>query len=105
MNTVYQGALAPEALIQNITPGLSGVDLSTVTAATFKVKKPDGTIYSWAATRSNQTATTLTLTYVFQSAADTAQLGSHVAVAFLTVPAGVVRTIPQNYTVVDQYAG
>lgn len=101
---VYQGAKAPEAHVKNVTPGTSGVDLSTVTAATFSVEKPDGTIVSWAAARSAQTATTLTLTYTFASSGlDVAIPGPYAIVVTLTIPAGTVRCQPYLLTVRGQY--
>lgn len=103
MAIIYQGAVAPEAFVLNLTPGTSGVDLSTVTAAQIKVKRPDGSFLTWTATRSLQTTTTLTLTYVLTTP-DTTLLGKHVAYAILTVPGGTVRSVPLAFTVADQYA-
>lgn len=100
----YAGAKAPDAYTLDLTPGTSGIDLSTVTAATLSVERPDGSIVSWTATRSNQTATTLTLTYVFAvSGADIAVAGPYAVVAILTVPLGTVRSAPQLLTVRGQY--
>lgn len=90
---VYVGAIAPEAYVLNVTPGDSGVDLSTVTAATFYVRDVDGTDTTWNATRSNQTADTLTLTHTFVSG-DVDEPGDIVIYAKLTIPSGTVRTVP-----------
>lgn len=100
--TIYQGAVAPEALAINVVPGQSGLDLSTVTAATLSVKDLAGTVSTWSATRSNQTASTLTLTHTLV-AGDTAVLGLHIVYANLTVPGGTIRTIPKTFTVADPF--
>ena len=95
---VYEDAVAPESYRLNIVPGDSGIDLSTVTAVAFSVQDQLGNIATWTATRSNQTATTLTATHVF-IAADIASKGRYVVYAKLTVPGGTVRTAPQTLTV------
>ena len=99
---VYEDAVAPEAAVMNVTPGDSGVDLSTVTAAAFKVLKPSGTEDSWTATRSNQTANTLTLTYTLL-AANVAVPGRYAIYASLTIPSGTVRTKPVVLLVRGKY--
>lgn len=103
-NVVYQGAKAPEAYVLNVTPGDSGVDLSTVSAASLSVSLSDGTETTWAATRSNQTASTLRLTHTFDSGGtETAQPGTYVVYAVLTIPSGVVRTAPRVLQVRGEY--
>lgn len=101
---VYQGAQAPQAYVLDITPGDSGVDLSTVTDAEFQVLRPDGTEVTWAADMSNQTATTLTLTYEYVTPdpqanppvlSDLAQADRYVILAVLTIPSGVVPCEPR----------
>lgn len=88
----------------DVTPGTSGIDLSTVTNAVFGVEKPDGTVVEWAATMSNQTATTLTLTYVLSAlGTDVAIPGPYAVVAFLEIPSGTVRTAPRLLTVMGMY--
>lgn len=99
---VYEDAVAPEALVMNITPGSSGVDLSTVTAGSFKVLKSDGSEATYTGTRSNQTTTTLTLTYTIL-AADLAKPGRYAVYASLTIPSGTVRTKPQVLYVRGKY--
>lgn len=102
MITVRSGAVAPEAYVLDVTPGSSGVDLSTVTAAVFNVRRPDGTTTTWTATRSNQTSSTLKMTHTFV-AADTNQQGEHRVYAALTIPSGTVRTAPQTVNVLPEY--
>lgn len=99
---VYSGAGPAEAYVLNVTPGDTGVDLSTVTAASLSVQLQDGTVATWTATRSNQTATTLKLTHTF-AAAETAQIGTYRIVANLTVPAGTVRCLPRRLAVLNPY--
>jgi hypothetical protein len=101
---VHQGAKAPEAYVLNVVPGDSGVDLSTVSAASFSVRLHGGTETTWAATRSNQTATTLKLTHTFDSGGtETAIVGDYVVYAVLTIPSGTVRTEPLTLQVRGEY--
>lgn len=100
--SVYAGAVAPEAYSLSVTPGTSGIDLSTVTAASFKVVKAGGTSATWTATRSNQTTSTLTLTYTFLSG-DIDTPGVYAIYAALTIPSGTVRTQPKQLIVKGQY--
>lgn len=101
---VYQGAKAPDAYVLNVIPGDSGIDLSTVTAATFAVRLPDGTETSWSASRSNQTTTTLRLTHTFDAlGAELATQGPYVIYAALTIPSGTVRTEPLRLQVKGEF--
>lgn len=101
---VYQGAIAPEAYTLDITPGtVNPVDLSTVSAATLSVRKPDGTVVAWAATISNQTTSTITLTHTFLTG-DIALLGDYAIVASLTIPSGTVRAKTAILTVLGKFS-
>lgn len=91
MNFVYLNPVAPEVYASDIVPGTSGIDLSTVTAATFSVRKPDETELSWTTTLSNQTSTTLTLTHAYVTG-DVDIPGRYLVFALLTMPSGTVRT-------------
>lgn len=91
--SVYAGAVGPETYALDITPGTTGVDLSTVTAAILYVRKSDGSETTWAVAMSNQTATTLTVTHVYVSG-DVDLSGDYVAFAVLTIPSGAVRNAP-----------
>jgi hypothetical protein len=91
---VYLDPVAPEVYVLDLTPGTSGVDLSTVSAAVLVVQEPDGTQTTWSAVRSNITSTTLTLTHAY-AAGDVDQAGEFVIYAALTIPSGTVRSIPQ----------
>lgn len=99
---VWQNAVAPEAYILDITPGVSGVDLSTVSVASLKVKKPDGTLATWAVLVTNQTSTTLRLTHSYVTG-DVDQAGTYYVYAQLTIPAGTARSMPRTLLVVPQY--
>lgn len=92
---VYVGAVAPEAYVLDLTPGTTGVDLSTVSASLLRVQDPDGNETTWSVVASNITATTLTLTHDFIST-DLDRPGLYVIYAELTVPAGTVRSIPRS---------
>lgn len=103
-NWVRQGAKAPEAYVLNVTPGESGVDLNTVSAAAFSVRLAGGTETSWTAATSNQTSSTLTLTHTFDTGgAETAQIGTYVVYAILTIPSGTVRTEARELPVKGEY--
>ena len=100
--TVYQGAVPPEQYTLDVTPGSSGVDLSTVTAASFLILRADGATATWIATRTNQTATTLTLSYPLTSS-DVNVAGVYAVYAALTIPSGTVRTAPRQLVVKGTY--
>ncbi|HZC31138.1 MAG TPA: hypothetical protein VE261_06425, partial [Gaiellaceae bacterium] len=93
---------APEALSIDLVQGKTAIDFTTVSAAQFKVKRADGTISLWSATLSNQTATTLRVSHTFASGDVTAQ-DRCVGVAHLTVPGGVVRSVPFPIEVRDEF--
>jgi len=88
---VYAGAVAPQAYALDITPGDSGVDLSTVSAASFKVRSAAGVESTWTVAITNQTATTLTLTHTLV-AGDADSATTLAVYATLTIPSGTVRT-------------
>jgi hypothetical protein len=102
---VYQGMTAPNAYRLNVVPGTSALDLSTIASAVFKVRRrSDDSTATWAATLSNQTATTLTLTYVFL-AGDIDLVGTYEIYALLTIVAagGTVRTGTRTMVVKGTY--
>ena len=102
MSVVDQGAQAPESFRMKVARGTSEIDLTTVTAVTFYVRPPGvGAVMMWAAAiLPGATPTQLVASHTFQLT-DTATLGRHIVRAHLTVPAGVVRTLPISFTVVD----
>lgn len=112
VGVIYAGAQAPEGYSLDLTPGTSGVDLSTVTAAELHVQKPDGQVAVWAVAITNQTSTTITLTHDFVVPApmatppvpsDVAAPGPYVIVAILTIPSGIVRSAPRLLPVPGQF--
>lgn len=93
LTNLYQGAVAPETYAVGLVPGDSGLDLSTVSDAKFEVLKPDGTIVEWAGSLSNQTATTLTVTYsLAASPSDLADSGIYKFFVKVTVPGGFLTS-------------
>ena len=104
-NFVYAGAKAPAAFRINVTPNATVPDLSVVTAATCTVTRPDRTSATWPMTLSNQSSTTLKLTYVFGSdGSDVTQFGPHTLTVSLSTPAGTRRLIPLKLGVRDPLA-
>lgn len=103
MATVYVGMLAPYALRFTGTPGTDAYDLSTVTAALFKVKKPNGTIASWTATLSAQSSSSVLIAHAYQ-AGDLDQAGCYTYWVEATVPSGTINFGPSNFCAVDPLA-
>lgn len=102
---IYQGAVSPASYRLNVTPGTSGIDLTTIASAVFKVRRrSDDSTATWTAVLSAQTTSTLTLTYVF-IAGDTDVVGTYEIYALLTIAAagGTVRTDTQKMNVKGTY--
>ena len=99
----YVGAVAPESVAIAVTQGQSGIDLSTVTAATMLVQLPDGQETTWDASLSGATALGVTVTHTFQ-AGDLQIPGRYVILAALTVPAGTIRSRPRVLTVLPKFS-
>lgn len=100
--TIYAGAVAPEAIALDITTGESGLDLSTVSAATMHVLHEDGTTAVWACTVSNATPTSCRVTHAFQ-VGDVTKREKIVVVPYLTVPGGTQRCERYTTTVEDEF--
>ncbi len=63
---VYQDQLDPDGYELVVTPGADNFDLSTVATATFRgVRRSDNSEFVWTAALSNQSSSSLTLTYLF----------------------------------------
>lgn len=102
---LYVGAVASESYAMIVTAGDSGLDLSTVTDATFCVLKPDGTETTWSVSLSSQSASSLTLTHAFGSG--TSELdaeGEWRIYARLTTADGYMRTTTAKLIVLGEYA-
>lgn len=101
-NSINIGATAPESYVMVVSAGNSGIDLSTVTAVSLKVKRYDGSLTTWAATRSEQTATSIKLTHVM-ALIDLTTPGQYIVTGILTVPSGTVRSKPVILYVKDEF--
>lgn len=103
MSNVYVGTVG-KPLTFKVTPGKSGLDLSTVTAATIKVRKPNATEgVSWTGTVSYDAPTkTLKVTHVL-APGDVDVPGAYVAYAKLTHPGGVEDSPRRAFTVRTEY--
>ncbi len=93
---IQAGAQAPECIEFSIAnPALASqpFDLTSVTAASVRVLRPDGRVATWAVDIVAQTAELLTLRHTF--ALDDVYLGGQYRVSVdMTVPAGVRRAGP-----------
>ena len=96
-DTVYQGAVSPEALSIAVTS--TDYDLSAVTAATLRVRLPDSSVETWTASVTGATVSALSLTHIFVIG-DTSQLGIYAVSGTLAVPGGTLRTLETSFLVV-----
>lgn len=104
MSIFHVGDLGPSGYSMDIVPGDSGLDMSLVSAAEFRVKKNDGTIIVWAGSMSNQTTTTLTVTYIFSTLTSPVDKAGHWSIyCALTIPTGIARTFTDVVEVKDTY--
>lgn len=89
---VPAGGVAPEAILFIVSAGISGVDLTTVTAVEMEIRLPDGTFASpnWDAAILSATPESITVRHIF-NAGETAQLGTYGVLGLLAIPSGVVR--------------
>lgn len=88
MQRLHVGIVAPQTYGVQFTSTADVLDLSTVSAGTFEITKPDGTTTSWATTLSAQTSTALTLTYSFGATTPLDMPGTWRFRAKFTVPGG-----------------
>jgi hypothetical protein len=84
--------VAPKKYTVDFVQGASSLDMSTITAATFQIRKPDGTTTSWTATLSAQDTDSLTLTHTFASSTEVDQAGTWHFYAKYTIPGGFDRS-------------
>lgn len=99
---ILQYATTAEGINFVISQAASGVDLTTVTAASVQVKLPDATFATWAASIASASPTSLTLTHMFL-AHETDQTGEYHPLATLTTPGGPIRAKLARFTVVDGF--
>lgn len=108
---VQKGALAPQAIRLAVTS--HDLDLTTASAATIRMKLPDGTFKTLAATLSGATTTTdpsgvttskLSITHAWL-AGDVDLVGHYSAVGYITMPTGApVPTDAFGFAVSDPFA-
>jgi hypothetical protein len=92
-----------EPLVITVLQGDSGLNLSTVTAASLTVRRPSGSSdVIWAVTISEQTFQSLKLTHLFV-AGDMPNVGFYVVVATLTFPTGPRRMLPRTLQGIDPF--
>lgn len=101
-NIVYRSPRAPEAFFEIVNQDDTGLDMTTVTAATYSVKDPLGIHYTWDCILINQSTANVTVVHPFVSG-DLDITGDYEIFANLTIPGGVVRTVPKQFTVVEEY--
>ncbi len=105
-DVVYQDQLDTDGYILTVTPGTSGLSLATIASATFKVlRKADGSTSSWTATLSAQSASSLTLTYLFAAGEIDSVKGTYVIYArmLVTGTGKPKRTAPRILVVKGNY--
>jgi hypothetical protein len=85
--------------VVTLTPGSSGLDMSTVTAVTLVARASDGTETDWTTTLSAQTASGLIATHVFSSTDVPSETQLRV-MPECTVPGGTRRCYPFTLIVV-----
>ncbi len=103
---LYQDQLDPDSYTLDLTRGDSTLDFTTVASATFKVlRKADGSTATWTATLSNQTTTTLTLTYLLAAGAIDTVKGVYVVYAHmvLTGSGKPQRSLPRELVFKGNY--
>lgn len=77
------GANSPQKIVITFTS--TDIDLSTVTAVAWNVRKPDGTTTTWSATITSQTATTLVTQHVCATADTTGASGVYIIEVDMTI--------------------
>ncbi len=103
---LYEKQEAPDEYVLDVTPGPLGADLTLVDTAVFRVLQNNNLIATWAATLSNQTATTLTLTHVLAAGGlDVPERGTYTVFARLALAGGggFVRTQPRELVVRGEF--
>ncbi len=108
LQEMYINPTGAESYGIDITPGEPPVDLSTVTEVALHVLRPNRDVpeVQWTDTDlTNQTTTTLTVTYQFGADPDITvdTPGIHTVVAFLTTDVGVVKARPQQFLAKGKY--
>ncbi len=98
----YLGQVAPMGLTIEVDQEDTDLDLSIVTAATYKVTKTNGQQLVWAATIASQSTTKITFFHVYSAdGSDLNQLGDYVVFVAMAVPGGFEWSEPRVLRVVD----
>jgi hypothetical protein len=104
---VYQDQLNPDGYVLTVTSsGTGSLDLSTIASATFKVRREaDGSESSWTCTLSDQSASSLTLTYLFTAGDIDTVRGVYDIYArmLITATSKPQRTATQRFVVKGKY--
>jgi hypothetical protein len=96
---IHQGAEAPYSVSYDITSSDADFDLSTATAATFSVRRENGSEDTWSAVISpGATATTATIVHVF-AAGDVPDCELLTLVPVLATPSGDFYADPKTLKV------
>jgi len=86
---MWVGITTPYTLTITVSAGTKVSDCSTVSAATLKVIKPNGTSASWSASVITATAAYCTIRHSF-AATDVTEAGEYGIVAELSASAGTI---------------
>jgi hypothetical protein len=101
--TLRVGDVAPYSYVMDVTSTEVKADLSTVTSAEIRARRSDGTDLTLSPVEiSNQTPTTIRLTYVRQ-AGDLPEAGTHVFVGWMTSPLGLIKSEPRRRRVLGAF--
>jgi len=108
--SIHKGAVAPYSLTVVLTSSDPGFDLSTATAASFKVLRPnviEGSEETWAAAISNASRagndSEVQLTHEY-AAEDTAKSGVLQLCAMVTTPDGTIVSDPFKLLINSKFA-
>jgi hypothetical protein len=99
----FKGDYAPRTVSMRVTDDV--IDFGDVTAATFSVRKPDGTEVTWTPVRTVGDGY-IDLVYTLVASPGTSdfdQAGEYRIYATLTTPDGPIRCDTQRFYVRDEY--
>lgn len=96
------GGLSPLAFVMNVTPGSSGLDLTTVTSVSVLARGSGTSNASWFSALSNQTTDTLTITHYYV-AGDLSSIGLIQLYALMSTVGGPIPTSSVQLTVYDPF--
>ena len=102
---IYQNAIAPETVSIVVESGDSGIDMTTISAASMKVQDEDGNEVTWTAALSGATTSQVTVTHTMPASlpSDVPDVGEYSVVCSLTLPSGTVRSRPARLVVRPYY--